>query len=82
MEPSNRSERACAKVRRCFGALPTGRTAHQAISPSHWKTGDRSVILMCGGESAAKADTEAAVWTPLDEGSRQVRRVIDAHLRV
>src|ERR1700680_353889 len=34
---------------------------------SRWKTCDRSVILLCGGESAAEADTAAAVWTPTDE---------------
>jgi hypothetical protein len=33
-----------------WSGAPTGRPAHQTISPSHWKAGDRSVILMGGGK--------------------------------
>jgi hypothetical protein len=37
---------------------------------------------MCGGESAAEADTEAAVWTPTDEEAARFGGLSDAHLRV
>ena len=62
--------------------LPAPRGLVSATGPRCWKTGHRSVILMSGGESAAEADTEAAVWTPTDEEAARFGGSSDAHLRV
>lgn len=50
-----------------FGCAATGLDQRLWGLASGWKTGDRRVILMGGGESPAEADTDAAVWTLIDE---------------